>query len=62
MADIRLTISELIDIAIANELIPASISKIEIFGEHIKFRYKNDKLLSTNFELEIIFKDYKVDI
>ncbi len=59
MADIRLTISEVIDIGIANDLIPASISNIVIFGDHIKFRFKNEKLLSTNIDLEIIFKNYR---
>ena len=59
MADIRLTISEVIDICVANDLIPASISKIEIFGDHIKFRFKNEILLSTNIDLEVIFKDYR---
>jgi len=59
MADIRLTISEVIDICVANELIPSSISKVEIFGEHIKFRFKNEKILSTNIDLEVSFKSYK---
>lgn len=58
MADIRLTISEVIDICIANELIPASISNIEIFGDHIKFRYKNEKPIISNIDLEVSFKDY----
>jgi len=59
MADIRLTISEVIDICVANDLIPGYISNIEIFGDHIKFRLKNEKLLNTNIDLEVSFKEYK---
>ncbi|MCK5050171.1 MAG: hypothetical protein KAS53_00430 [Candidatus Cloacimonetes bacterium] len=58
MAEIRITISEIIDICIANELIPDFISNIEILGERIKFRYKNEHPISTNIDLEINYKDY----
>ncbi len=58
MAEIRITISEIVDICIANEMIPDSVSNIEILGERIKFRYKNENPISTNIDLEIIYKDY----
>ncbi len=58
MAEIRITISEIIDICIANELIPDFISNIEILGERIKFRYKNENPISTNIDLEVTYKDY----
>ncbi len=56
MAEIRITISEIIDICIANDLIPDSVSNIEILGEQIKFRYKKEH--SINIDLEINYKDY----
>ncbi len=59
MAEIKITISEIIDICIANELIPNSISNIEIMGEQIKFRYKNEHPISTNIDLEMNYKDYQ---
>lgn len=58
MAEIRITISEIIDICIANELIPDCVSNIEILGERIKFRYKNEQPISTNIDLEINYKDF----
>lgn len=58
MAEIRITIAEIVDICIANELVPDSISNIDILGEHIKFRYKGDKPFSTKIDIEISFKDY----
>ncbi len=58
MAEIRITISEIIDICIANELIPDCVSNIEILGERIKFRYKTEQPISTNIDLEINYKDY----
>lgn len=58
MAEIRITISEIVDICIANELIPDSVSNIEILGEHIKFRYKNEHPISVKIDLEINYKDY----
>lgn len=58
MAEIRITISEIVDICIANELIPDSVSNIEILGEHIKFRYKSEQPISVNIDLEINYKDY----
>ncbi|MDP8269513.1 MAG: hypothetical protein P9L97_12380 [Candidatus Tenebribacter davisii] len=58
MAEIRITISEIIDVCIANNLIPDSISGIEISGEHIKFRYKSKKPVSTQIDLEINYQDY----
>ncbi|RLC57024.1 MAG: hypothetical protein DRH89_04410 [Candidatus Cloacimonadota bacterium] len=58
MAEIRITISEIVDICIANKLIPDSVSNIEILGERIKFRYKNENPISTNIDLEINYKDY----
>jgi hypothetical protein len=58
MAEIRITISEIVDICIANELIPDSVSNIEILGEHIKFKYKNVHPISVNIDLEINYKDY----
>ncbi|MCD6177601.1 MAG: hypothetical protein J7K29_07170 [Candidatus Cloacimonetes bacterium] len=53
MAEIRITISEIIDICIANNLIPDSISNIVILGESIKFRYKNVHPIPVNVDLEI---------
>jgi len=58
MAKIKVTIAEIIDICVANELIPDAISNIEILGQHIKFRYKNEHPISTNIDLEVSFKDY----
>jgi len=58
MAEIRITISEIIDICIANNLIPDSISNIVILGESIKFRYKNVRPIPVNVDLEINYKDY----
>jgi len=58
MAEIRITISEIIDICIANNLIPDSISNIVILGESIKFRYKNVHPIPVNVDLEINYKDY----
>ena len=58
MAEIRITISEIVDICIANDLIPDSVSNIEILGEQIKFRYKKEHPIPTNIDLEINYKDY----
>ena len=58
MAEIRITISEIVDICIANNLIPNSVSNIVILGESIKFRYKNVSPISTKIDLEISYKDY----
>ena len=58
MAEIRITISEIVDICIANNLIPDSVSNIVILGESIKFRYKNVSPISTKIDLEISYKDY----
>ena len=58
MAEIRISISEIIDICIANELIPDCVTNIEILGERIKFRYKNEQPISTNIDLEINYKDF----
>ncbi len=58
MAEIRITISEIVDICIANDLIPDSVSNIEILGEQIKFRYKKKHPIPTNIDLEINYKDY----
>ena len=58
MAEIRVTIAEIIDICVANEIIPDAVSNIEILGEQIKFRYKSEKPISTSIDIEIGFKDY----
>ncbi len=58
MAEIRVTIAEIVDICVANELIPDAISNIEILGEHIKFQYKSEHPISTNIDIEIGYKDY----
>ena len=58
MAEIRITISEIIDLCIANKMIPDSVSNIEILGESIKFQYKNVHPIPINIDLEIEYKDY----
>ena len=58
MAEIRITISEIVDICIANKMIPDSVSNIEILGESIKFQYKNVHPIPFNIDLEIEYKDY----
>jgi hypothetical protein len=59
MAEIRISIAEIVDICIANELIPDAVSNIEILGEQIKFRYKNVHPISTNIDLVMNYKDYQ---
>ncbi|MCK4980200.1 MAG: hypothetical protein KAS62_07380 [Candidatus Delongbacteria bacterium] len=58
MAEIRITISEIIDLCVVNKMIPDSISNIEVLGEQIKFQYKNVHPISINIDLEICYKDY----
>ena len=58
MAEIKITISEIVDICIANDLIPNSISNIEILGELIKFRFKSEHPVPINIDLEIYYKEY----
>ena len=58
MAEIRITIAEIVDICIANELIPESISNIEILGELIKLRFKSEHPVPINIDLEIRYKEY----
>ena len=58
MAEIRITISEIVDICIANKMIPDSVSNIEILGESIKFQYKNVHPIPIKRDLEIEYKDY----
>ena len=58
MAEIRITISEIVDLCIANELIPDSVSNIEILSELIKFRFKSEHPVPINIDLEIYYKEY----
>ncbi|MBT3755853.1 MAG: hypothetical protein HOK80_06050 [Candidatus Cloacimonetes bacterium] len=58
MAEIRITIAEIVDICVANEFIPDAVSNIEVLGEHIKFQYKSEHPISTKIDIEIGFKDY----
>jgi len=59
VAEIRITIAEIIDLCIANEIIPENISNIELQGEHIKFSYSSDKALATKIDIELSFKEYR---
>jgi len=58
MAEIKISISEIIDLCVANEMIPDSVSDIEILSERIRFKYKNVHPIPINIDLEICYKDY----
>ena len=58
MAEIRITISEIIDLCVVNKMIPDSISNIEVLGEQLKFQYKNVHPISINIDLVFSYKDY----
>ncbi|MCF7859032.1 MAG: hypothetical protein K9N07_06895 [Candidatus Cloacimonetes bacterium] len=58
MAEIRITIAEIIDIFIVNDLIPKEVSDLQISGDHIKFKYKDKFIIPKQITFEINIVEY----
>ena len=62
MAKLEITIAELIDILIANKIIPKKISNLEIQGETINFKYNTGMMIPNEIDAFVNFIEYEKGI
>ncbi len=62
MAKLEITIAELIDILIANKIIPEKISNLDIQGETINFKYNTGMFVPHEIDAFINFVEYEKGI
>ncbi len=62
MAKLEITIAELIDILIANKIIPEKISDIDIQGETINIKYNTGMMIPHEIDASINFVEFEKGI
>ena len=62
MAKLEITIAELIDILIANKIIPEKISDIDIQGETINFKYNTGMMIPHEIDAFVNFVEFEKGI
>lgn len=58
MAKIIVSVAEIIDIIVANNLMPEQISEIDIQGDTISFQYKTGKIVPAKIEASVNFEEF----
>ncbi|MCK4653364.1 MAG: hypothetical protein KAU01_02845 [Candidatus Cloacimonetes bacterium] len=58
MTKVIVSIAEIIDIMVANNLMPEQISEIDISGDTISFQYNTGKIIPAKIEASIYFEEF----
>ena len=62
MAKIIVSVAEIIDTIVANNLMPEQISEIDIQGDTISFQYNTGKIVPAKIEASINFEEFDKDL